>query len=70
MQVKLKEYLIYIGANTGFDPAQYFDSADQEGTLQIESNVDVYKRQVLSLLLLLQMVLWLRQESISCFPVR
>ena len=41
IQVKLKEYLIYIGANTGFDPAQYFDSADQEGTLQIESNVVV-----------------------------
>lgn len=39
--MKLKEYLIYIGANTGFDPAQYFDSADQEGTLQIESNVVV-----------------------------
>ena len=40
IEVKLKDYLIYLSVGEGFDPALYYQEADREGELSIESNVN------------------------------
>ena len=41
--VKLKVYLIYLSVGDAFDPNAYFDSADKEGELTVQSNVNTAK---------------------------
>lgn len=38
--VSLTEYLVYVGINTAFDPMPYYAGADQEGSLEIQSNIN------------------------------
>lgn len=40
---KLKDYLIYLSVGDAFDPNAYFDSADKEGELTVQSNVNTAK---------------------------
>lgn len=40
IEVSLNAYMIYISAGTGFDAFAYYAGADQDGTLEIQSNVD------------------------------
>ena len=43
IDVKLKDYLIYLSVGDAFDPNAYFDSADKEGELTVQSNVNTAK---------------------------
>ena len=43
IDVKLKDYLIYLSVGDAFDPNAYFDSADKEGELTVQSNVNTTK---------------------------
>lgn len=43
IDVKLKDYLIYLSVGDAFDPNAYFDSADKEGELTMQSNVNTAK---------------------------
>lgn len=40
IEVKLKDYLVYLSVGAGFDPAAYYAGADKEGELSIQSNVN------------------------------
>lgn len=40
IQVDLTDYLVYINQNAKFDPKTYYAGADEDGELEIESNVD------------------------------
>lgn len=39
----LRNYLIYLSVGDAFDPNAYFDSADKEGELTVQSNVNTAK---------------------------
>lgn len=41
IDVKLKEYLIYLKKGSSFQPEDYYEGADQEGELTINSKVDM-----------------------------
>lgn len=41
IDVTLNTYLLYLKVNDPFDPAGYFAGADREGTLEIQSTVDM-----------------------------
>lgn len=43
IDVKLKDYLIYLSVGDAFDPNAYFNSADKEGELAVQSNVNTAK---------------------------
>ena len=43
IDVKLKDYLIYLSVGDAFDPNAYFNSADKEGELTVQSNVNTAK---------------------------
>ena len=43
IDVKLKDYPIYLSVGDAFDPNAYFDSADKEGELTVQSNVNTAK---------------------------
>lgn len=43
IDVKLKDYLIYLSVGDAFAPNTYFDSADKEGELTVQSNVNTAK---------------------------
>ena len=43
IDVKLKDYLVYLSVGDAFDPNAYFDSADKEGELTVQSNVNTAK---------------------------
>ena len=38
--MSLKEYLVYLDKGQSFDPYAYYNGADAEGELSIESNVN------------------------------
>ena len=40
INVKLKDYLIYLPVGASFDPNEYYDGADKDGILAIQSNVN------------------------------
>lgn len=40
INVKLKDYLIYLPVGALFDPNEYYDGADRDGTLAVQSNVN------------------------------
>lgn len=40
IRVNLKDYLIYLSVGEAFDPNAYFDAADKEGELTVQSNVN------------------------------
>lgn len=41
ISVVLSDYLIYVPVNSAFDPKEYYVGSDIDGTLEIESNVDI-----------------------------
>lgn len=43
IKVDLTEYMIFIDTNDSFDPKRYYKGADEEGTLEIRSNVNKKK---------------------------
>lgn len=40
IEVSLTEYLVYVETNTAFDPKDYYEEADQDGSLKIKSKVN------------------------------
>lgn len=44
--VTLSDYLVYVPLNGAFDPQSYYKGASEEGTLQVQSGVDVKKEGV------------------------
>lgn len=43
VEVQLKEYLLYLKTGDAFNPAEHYVGSSQEGTLQIQSDVDTSK---------------------------
>lgn len=41
INVNLNQYIVYLKANSGFDPQAYYAGASQEGQLEIQSSVDM-----------------------------
>lgn len=43
LEITLKEYLVYLNVGDVFNPAEYYMSSSQEGSLQMNSDVDTSK---------------------------
>lgn len=41
MDVRLREYIIYLNVNDTFDPYAYYSEASEEGRLEVQSSVDM-----------------------------
>lgn len=41
IDVSLSQYMVYLNANTGFDPYAYYRGASEEGMLEVQSSVDM-----------------------------